>query len=183
MMAPIIALLDNDPFFLSLMHDVLTDEGYCTLRWCAGGCDDAHALLRRAQPQLVILDLALKQRDDGWEFLKRLWGDFETTQIPTIIVSEQPEALPVTADVLRAMRYQVVRKPFLLHDLRDLRDLHDLLTAVEQMIGRSPTKCARGEGVYPVSSGDACVPDVPAAPAHAMQESQLLPDPTMMMPN
>jgi len=26
-----IALLDNDPFFLFFMHDVLTDEGYTIL--------------------------------------------------------------------------------------------------------------------------------------------------------
>ncbi len=34
-------------------------------------------MLRRAQPNRIILDLWLTQRDDGWEFLKRLWGDCE----------------------------------------------------------------------------------------------------------
>ncbi len=157
MMAPMIALLDNDPSFLSLMHDVLTDEGYRTLRWCAGGCEDTHALLRCAQPQLVILDLWLEQRDDGWNCLKRLWGDFETTQIPTIIVSGQPEVLPVTADVLRAMHCEVVRKPFRRHDLRDLCDLHDLLAAIERALGRSPMKCTRSEGAYGMPSDDPAV--------------------------
>ncbi len=183
MTAPMIALLDNDPFFLSLMHDVLTDEGYRTLRWCTGECEDVHVLLRRAQPQLIILDLALKQRDDGWECLTRLWEDHETTRIPTIIVSGQPEVLPVAADMLRAMHCQVVRKPFRLHDLRDLHDLHDLLTAVERAIGRLPMKSACDEGVYPPSSGNTCALDVSAGPAYAMQKSHLLPDLTMIVPN
>jgi len=181
--APMIALLDNDPSFLSLMHDVLTDEGYRTLRWCAGECEDAHALLRRAQPQLIILDLALKQRDDGWNCLTRLWEDRETTRIPAIIVSGRSEDMPMQTDILRAMHCQVMRKPFRLHDLRDLHDLHDLLIAVERAIGRSPTKCARGEGIYPAPSGDACALDVSANPARAMQGSHFLPNPTVIMPN
>ncbi|MCA1668781.1 MAG: response regulator [Thermomicrobia bacterium] len=160
MTAPTIALLDNDPAFLSLMHDVLTDEGYCTLRWCAGEQADAHALLRRAQPQLIILDLRLKRRDDGWEFLKRLWGDFETTHIPAIIVSGQPDDLPVKAGALRAMHCQMVRKPFCRNDLHDLHDLYDLMTAIERVLGRSPVKCARGEAAYTAAAGGMRVVDL-----------------------
>lgn len=154
MTAPTIALLDNDPSFLSLMHDVLTDEGYRTLRWCTESSADAHVLLRRAQPQLIVLDLWLTRRDDGWDFLKCLWGDFETTHIPIIALSRQPEILPVNADVLWTMHCQVVRKPFRLHDLRDLDDLHGLLAAIERVLGRSPVKCARCEGAYAARSDD-----------------------------
>jgi CheY-like chemotaxis protein len=158
MAAPTIALLDNDPSFLSLMHDVLTDEGYRTLRWCATEGSDAHAMLRCAQPHLIILNLRLIRRDDGWDFLKRVWGDLETTHIPTILLVRQLNVLPVKADVLRAMHCQVVRKPFHRHDLRDLRDLHDLLAAIEGFLGCSPVKCAHGEGVYATLSGAAHVP-------------------------
>ncbi|MHB8644315.1 MAG: response regulator [Thermomicrobiales bacterium] len=165
MTAPMIALLDNDPSFLSLMHDVLTDEGYRTLLWHPEEGSDAHALLRRVQPHLVVLDLWLKRRDDGWDFLKRLWADFDTTQIPAIIVAGQPDVLPAKVDVLRAMRCQVVRKPFHLHDLRDLHDLHDLLAAIERVLGLSPVKCRRGEGAYAVASGDPFVMDGSDDPA------------------
>jgi len=103
MTAPVIAVLDNDPSFLSLMHDLLTDEGYRTLRWHASEWARAHALLRRLQPHLVILDLWMEERDDGWAFLKRLWGDVETTHIPALIVTGEPELLPVQADVLHAL--------------------------------------------------------------------------------
>jgi len=178
-----IALLDNDPSFLSVMHDVLTDEGYRTLLWHPEEGSDAYALLRRAQPHLVVLDLWLKRRDDGWDFLRRLWGDFETTQIPAVILSGQPEDLPVKANLLRAMHCQVVRKPFRLHDLHDLRDLHDLLAAIERVLGRSPVKCARGEGAYVAPSGVPFVVDRPVDLADAGQGSQSSPCPDMISPN
>lgn len=155
MTAPIIALLDNNPSFLSLMRDVLGEEGYRTLLWHPDDGGDPHALLRRAQPHLVILNLCLERSGDGWDLLKRLWDDCETTQIPAVILSGQPGSPPVQVDALRAMQYQVVGKPFRLHDLRDLGDLHDLLAAIERALGSSPLKCARGEGAYTALLGEA----------------------------
>ncbi|MDQ2786857.1 MAG: response regulator [Chloroflexota bacterium] len=183
MTAPMIALLDNDRSFLSSMHDVLADEGYRTLRWCAGECEDAHALLRYAQPQLIILDRSLQQRDDEWNRLTRLRGDRERAWIPAIILSGQPERAPMKGDVPQATHCQVVRKPFRFHDLRDLRDLDNLLAAVERAIGRSPAKYARGEGMYPTRSDDVCVLDLSADPAHAMQGSHLSLNATVIVPN
>lgn len=155
MTAPMIALLDNNPSFLSLMRDVLVEEGYRALLWHPDDGGDPHALLRYAQPHLVMLDLCLERRDDGWNLLKRLWGDSETTQIPAVVLSGRPEMLSVRMGMLRAMHCQVVRKPFRLHDLRDLCDLHDLLAAIERALGSSPLKCARGEGAYTVPLGEA----------------------------
>ena len=172
MTAPMIALLDNDLSFLSVMRDVLIEEGYRTLLWHPQEGSDAHALLRRAQPQLVILDLWLERRDDGWDFLRRLWGDFETTQIPAVILSGQPETLPVKENVLRALHCQVVRKPFRLHDLRDLRDLHDLLVAIERVLGRSPMKRARGEEAYTLPSDNLFMMEMSDDPAETAQRKR-----------
>ncbi len=128
MTAPVIAVLDNDPAFLSLMDELLTDAGYRTLRCRPRDVLDTHALVRRFQPVLVLLDLWLEERDDGWAFLKRLWGDAETTHIPVVIVTGEPDVLPVRAELLRAMRCQVVKKPF---------DLHDLLDAIAAVLAGS----------------------------------------------
>ena len=130
-----IAVLDNDPSFLSLMHELLTEEGYVPLLWDADAQPDPHALLRQVQPALVILDLWIERRDDGWELLKRLWADVETTHIPAVIVTGEPAVLPVRADLLRAMHCEVVRKPF---------DLHDLLTTIATVLGSSPARWKRG---------------------------------------
>jgi CheY-like chemotaxis protein len=128
MTAPVIAVMDNDPSFLSLMHDLLTEEGYAPLLWHAPALPDPHALLRRIQPALVILDLWIERRDDGWEVLERLWADAETAHIPAVIVTGEPDVPPVRADRLRAMRCAVVRRPF---------DLQELLDAIAAALGGS----------------------------------------------
>ncbi len=155
MTAPIIAVLDNDPSFLSLMHDVLTDEGYRTLRWQASEWARAYALIRRLQPHLVILDLWMEERDDGWAFLKRLWGDAETTHIPALIVTGEPDSLPVPVDALHAMRCQVVEKPF---------NLQDLLDAIVAVLGPSPVQWDRGPQLHALPSADPSVTDLSEAP-------------------
>jgi DNA-binding response OmpR family regulator len=152
MTAPVIALLDNDPALLSLLHELLTDEGYGTLRCGTDDLLSAHALVRRACPVLVILDLWLQERDDGWAFLKRLWGDLETTHIPVVIVTGEPDVLPVRADLLRAMHCAVVKKPF---------DLQDLLDAIAAVLGPSPMHQDRSPHRHARSSAERSVPGLP----------------------
>jgi CheY-like chemotaxis protein len=76
MTAPVIAVLDNDHSFISLMHDLLTDEGYLytPLLWRERAGARIHSPLRRVHPALMILDLWLDERDEGRTFLKRLWA-------------------------------------------------------------------------------------------------------------
>lgn len=139
MAAPTIAILDNDPSSLSLMHDLLADEGYAPLLWPASEGVRAHALLRRLRPDLVILDLWLEERDDGWPFLTRLWGDAETTQIPVMVVTGEAVLSPRDAGRLRAMRCRVVKKPF---------DGEDLLDAIAAVLGPSPMQRRHGPRPY-----------------------------------
>lgn len=144
MAAPVIAVLDNNPTTLSLLDALLTTEGYRILLGRAKGETNAHALLRRVRPDLVILGPCLTNRDDGLGFLKRLWGDFETTDLPVIVVSGQSEP-PLTATLLRALHCQVVRTP---HVLRDLRG------AIEALLGPSPATRAglHGTDASPVDT-------------------------------
>jgi len=125
MTAPRIALLDNDPSFLSLMHALLIDEGYRTLRCRPGDVMSAHALVKGARPALVILDLWLAKHEDGWAFLTHLWGDSETAQIPALIVTGEPVLLPMHAAVLHARHCPIVKKPF---------DRQNLLTAIATIL-------------------------------------------------
>jgi CheY-like chemotaxis protein len=158
MTAPVIAVLDNDPSFLSLMHDLLTDKGYTPLLWHASEWVRAHAVLRRLQPALMIFDFWLEERDDGWAFLKRLWGDVDTTHIPVVIVTGEPELLPVHADVLHALHCQVVRKPF---------DLQDLLNAIAAVLGPSPVQQNRSPHLRATQSADPSVAALPNYPRAA----------------
>ncbi len=132
MTAQLIALLDNDPSFLSQMHALLTGEGYRTLRCCPRDVLSVHALVKRARPVLVILDPWLAEHEGGWAFLTHLWGDSETIQIPALIVTGEPVVLPEHAAVLHARHYPIMKKPF---------DLPDLLTAIATILDapRQPT--------------------------------------------
>jgi DNA-binding response OmpR family regulator len=127
MTAPVIALLDNDPAFLSAMHDLLTAAGYRTLRCRPDDVLDPHALVGRFQPALVILD-RWGWGGDGWEFLKHLWADPRTAPIRVVLTGGQRVGPSLHADLLRTMRCQVVRTPL---------DRHALLRAVEAVLGPS----------------------------------------------
>lgn len=145
MTAPTIAILDNDPAILSLIHALLTDEGFASLLRHPSEGADAQALLRQTQPNLVLLDLWLEERDDGWALLEQLWGDMDTALIPVIIVTGESVLSPEHADRLRAMRCPVVRKPF---------ELQDLLTTVATALGPSPPTRAQSDGVPVVPAPD-----------------------------
>jgi CheY-like chemotaxis protein len=112
MMAPTVAVLDHDPSFLSLMHEVLTDEGFIPLLWRARDTADVQALLRRAQPDLFIVAAWLADRDESLEVLARLRGDHDTAHIPAIVLTEQPEAPTADYDLPHQMPCLILRKPF-----------------------------------------------------------------------
>ncbi len=136
MTAPVIMLLSNDDTHLSAMHALLTDEGYRMLRCRPRDVTDAHAVVKRAQADLVILDLWLAKREDGWAFLRRMCADLETMHIPAIIASGQPEMLPQQDALLRTMQCHVLRTPF---------DGQELLHAVTTMFAPSPVQSPRDD--------------------------------------
>jgi CheY-like chemotaxis protein len=153
MTAATIALLDNDPAFLTVLHAVLSDEGYRTIRWHACAGDGPPASLCDARPDLVIVELDLGgERRGGWELVKRLRGDPATTDIPAILLADASAALPAQAGVLRAIRCWAVRKPFLHRDLRDLRDLCELLAAIEGALDPARMRRTPGAG----AAAEAC---------------------------
>jgi CheY-like chemotaxis protein len=151
MTAPTIAILDNDPSFLSVMHDLLTAAGYRTLRCRPRDVRDVHMLVRRFQPAIVILGRWWRG-GDGWEFLKHLWADPTTMHIGVILTCGQAVAPSLQADLLRAMRCRMVWTPL---------DQHDLLRAIAAVLGPSfvgpvpDRRVAAVSAVAPVAAGRA----------------------------
>jgi CheY-like chemotaxis protein len=158
MTAPMIALLDNDPPFLSAMHDLLTGEGYRTLRCRPDDVLEAHALVRRFQPALVILD-RWWQGDDGWDFLKHLWADPRTTHIRVVLTAgEEAPSSSLHSEILRAMRCRLLRTPM---------DRDGLLRAVEAVLG--PPSIGRAPDRR-IAAMAACAPVAAVAAARAPDE-------------
>jgi len=134
MTAPLIALLDDDPAFLSQMHALLTTAGYQTLLCHPQEVTDMHALVTRFQPALVILDCWWRSGSEGWEFLKKIWADPATMHTGVVLTTGQAVVPSLQIQILRAMHCPVVVKPL---------DRDKLLHAIEAVLGpnrTTPTK-------------------------------------------
>ncbi|MGI8689230.1 MAG: response regulator [Thermomicrobiales bacterium] len=135
MTAPIIVLLGNDSTSLAALHALSVTAGYRPLRCRPQEVTDAHAVVKCARADLVILDLWAVRGEDGWAFLRRLWADIDTTHIPTIVITSETGLAPMDGDVLRTLQCQVVRKPL---------DAAALLRTIAAALRPSPVLRARG---------------------------------------
>jgi DNA-binding response OmpR family regulator len=105
----LIAVVDNDLPFLNLMQELLTEEGFRVILHHEG--DTAYALIRKEQPDLVILDIRLEHPEAGWKVLELIRLDPETTHIPVIVCSAD-SSLREKAAMLQDQRCEMLEKPF-----------------------------------------------------------------------
>jgi CheY-like chemotaxis protein len=111
----LIAVVDDDPIYLTFMEAVLTSEGNRALLW--NGPDDAAGLIQREQPDVVILDLWMGACPAGWTILERLRREPATADIPVILCSGDVPVLVEQAPVLWARSCVTLGKPFGVDDL------------------------------------------------------------------
>lgn len=118
-----VAVIDDDTELLSLMQEVLDDEGYDVdlMR----GFQDAHAHVRATQPDVVICDLVIKNEERGWGIIEMLTLDPKTTGIPLIVCSAAIRSLEEHREVLERQGIKSIPKPF---------DLPSLLAAIRESI-------------------------------------------------
>jgi CheY-like chemotaxis protein len=107
-----IAVIDDDPIFVDLMHDLLANsEGYevvSSSQWIKG-----YEFVKIAQPDLVILDLMMGREQTGWAVLQLLQEDPTTAHIPVILCSAAAQALHQhAARVTARAKVEAVAKPF-----------------------------------------------------------------------
>jgi CheY-like chemotaxis protein len=124
-----IAVIDDDPTFLELMHDLLGNgEGYDVVtcsRWI-----EAFEFVKCTAPDLVILDLMLGREQTGWAVLELLRSDPATSETPVILCSAAVPALDRHSNRVNGFsRVAPVAKPF---------DLDVMLHTVERMLAGSP---------------------------------------------
>src|SRR5262249_59896317 len=84
-----ILVVDDEDDILHFLELVLKEKGYDVVTASSG-----HEALTAAQiekPDLVLLDIMMPQMD-GWEVLKLLRVDEETTHIPVAMLSARTEA-------------------------------------------------------------------------------------------
>lgn len=117
------AVIDDDTELLSLMQEVLDEEGYDVdlMR----GFQHAHAHIRATQPDVVICDLVVKNEERGWGIIEMLTLDPKTTSIPLIVCSAAIRSLEERREVLERQGIKAIPKPF---------DLPLLLAAIREAL-------------------------------------------------
>jgi DNA-binding response OmpR family regulator len=108
-----ILVVDDEDDILHFLELVLQEKGYGVIT-ASGG----HEALTRAQidkPDLVLLDIMMPQMD-GWEVLKLLRVDEETSRIPVAMLSARIEAKD-RVQGLQEGAIDYICKPFSLQEL------------------------------------------------------------------
>ncbi len=119
-----IAIINDDEIYMQLMQDLLEDEGYKVTTWDRN--ENAYYLIKRERPQLIILDIRLNNRDDGWKVLEQVRLDPMTTHIPAIVCSADTQLLRWKRRHLRTLGIAAMEKPFRLEDLlQEVRTILD----------------------------------------------------------
>ena len=106
---PLIVLVDDDPAVVELLSDRFADTGYQTI-----GClstREAPSIIRREQPDLVVLDLQLERPDASVTLLELLRRDPATQALPVIVCTADGWLLTRSAEQLHALGCAVVPKP------------------------------------------------------------------------
>lgn len=83
---PKVLIVEDDPIAYVNLSTILHAEGYSTIRARTG--EIVRTIVERERPVAIALDLVLPGLD-GWEVLKDLKGDPDTSHIPIIVVTLQ----------------------------------------------------------------------------------------------
>lgn len=121
---PHIIVANDDTVFLSLMHELLQEEGYETTVIKAS--DEAYERICREVPDLIVLDIRIGAEQNGWLVLDLVRLNPLTAHIPVIICSTDARLLASKAEWLYEKRCDILEKPF---------DLNDLLKKVAAFVG------------------------------------------------
>ncbi len=100
------------------------DEGYKATLWDRR--ENAYYTIKRERPDLIIIDIRLQNREDGWKILEQVRLDPMTTEIPAIVCSADTQFLRWKRRQLQELDCAVLEKPF---------RLAGLLRAVRTMLG------------------------------------------------
>jgi CheY-like chemotaxis protein len=119
-----VLVVDDDPEIVTFLATLLELEGIESQ--VATSAAAALAMLDRAgPPQLVLLDIAMPDRD-GLDLCRALKKDPRTRHVPVFVVSARP-GKDVVERALAAGAEEFIRKPFENHEL--IARIRDRLTA------------------------------------------------------
>ena len=106
---PRILIVDDEPAFVELLSDVLTDAGYAV----ATATQSLHVVedAKAAQPDLILLDLMMPYLD-GFDQLRLFSLHDDLKAVPIIVITANPRALDGIADLQALGIVASLAKPF-----------------------------------------------------------------------
>jgi len=110
-----IAIIDDEPVFLAMLHDVLGEEGYEPHIFSDGMA--AYAWVRACAPHALVVDIPRERPAVGWALLRRFWRDPALRAMPIVVCCAAVDVLEEHAAALDRDGYAVLPKPFDLGDL------------------------------------------------------------------
>jgi two-component system NtrC family response regulator len=118
-----ILVVDDDPDYLSVVAELLRDEGYRVVT--CNAAQDVLACIQQVEPDGLLLDVRMSGAAD-WAVFDLVRQQAGTTPLSCVVVSAAIDQLRARQDELRRQGCAVVEKPF---------ELEALLVAVRQTIG------------------------------------------------
>lgn len=130
-----IAVVNDQPEFLSLMSDFLGDEGYDVIPLPKH--QGAFTQIKEAKPDLIICDLIFGGETVGWALVDMLYLDPETRTIPLIVCSAASKLVQEAQPSLSAKGIGWLEKPFELEKLLEVMAAFLARTAPETKVRAS----------------------------------------------
>lgn len=109
-----VAVVDDDPVFLDLMRDVLTEKGYIPYLFAVGA--PAYARMRALAPDALVLDVHAERPHPGWLLLDLCRQDPALCEMTIVICSEEEREARTRAAASPGAAV-ALRKPFELGEL------------------------------------------------------------------
>lgn len=116
MRVPVIAVVEYDPAMRLLIDEMLSELGYEARLWLGDG--QPWEFIQHVQPDLILLDLWLQRRGDGWKLLNQLWSAPVASHIPVIVCTGDVQMLQERESLLQLNQCATLTKPFTVEDLQ-----------------------------------------------------------------
>jgi DNA-binding response OmpR family regulator len=112
---PMIAVVNQDTIFLTLMEELLSEEGYHTYIEKEG--DKAYVSIKKYKPDLVVLDIRINDPESGFKVIDLIRLDPDTMHIPIIVCSTATQLIRENESRLNEKNCDILMKPFHLDEL------------------------------------------------------------------
>lgn len=120
---PRITVVNDNPDFLELMHDLLAKgSGYDVTTIDGDTIHDDIEPIRLSRPDLLIIDLRSRQGGlAGWDVLQSARSDAELSEVPIILCTGDLEALEAhAAEIDQDPKVRSLAKPFQVKEMENL---------------------------------------------------------------